>query len=105
MLRLAENPDILAAIAAPGPTRPQLVIGFAAETEHLAEHAAAKLAKKACDWIIANNVGGTGIMGGDANEVLLITEAGTESWPRMDKQELARRLAARIADFFASMPV
>ncbi len=104
VLRLAENPDILAAIAAPGPTRPQLVIGFAAETEHLAEHAAAKLAKKACDWIIANNVGGTGIMGGDANEVLLMTEAGAESWPRMDKQELARRLAARIADFFASMP-
>ncbi len=98
VLRLAENPDILATIAAPGPHRPHLVIGFAAETEHLADHAAAKLGKKSCDWIIANDVGGTGIMGGDANEVLLITKAGTESWPRMDKRALAEKLANRIAE-------
>jgi phosphopantothenoylcysteine decarboxylase/phosphopantothenate--cysteine ligase len=101
VLRLAENADILACIAAPGPKRPRLVVGFAAETEHLAAHAAAKRARKRCDWIIANNVGGTGIMGGAFNEVLLVTEDGTQAWPRMDKRDLADKLAKRIAEELA----
>ncbi len=96
-LHLAENPDILKTIAAPGPRRPRLVIGFAAETQDLEEHAAAKRVRKSADWIIANNVGGTGIMGGTENEVVLVTETGAESWPRMSKTALAEKLAARIA--------
>jgi phosphopantothenoylcysteine decarboxylase/phosphopantothenate--cysteine ligase len=100
-LQLAENPDILATISAPGPHRPKLVVGFAAETQNLAEFAAAKRARKGCDWILANNVGGTGIMGGDENEVLLITETGSESWAKMDKRQLAIKLAERIGKIFA----
>jgi len=100
-LQLAENADILARIAAPGPARPRLVVGFAAETQNLAEFAAAKRARKGCDWIVANNVGGTGIMGGAENEVLLVTAEGGEAWPRMDKTELAAKLAAKIAEEFA----
>ena len=100
-LQLAENPDILARISAPGPARPQLVVGFAAETQNLAEFAAAKRARKGCDWIVANNVGGTGIMGGEENEVLLITATGTESWAKMDKRQLAVKLAERIGKIFA----
>jgi phosphopantothenoylcysteine decarboxylase/phosphopantothenate--cysteine ligase len=99
-LHLAENPDILATLSAPGPRRPRLVIGFAAETEHLAEHAAAKRARKSCDWIIANDVSQAGIMGGAENEILLLTAAGPEHWPRLDKNELARRLAAKIGAYF-----
>jgi len=101
VLHLTENPDILAELSAAGPARPALVVGFAAETEALADHAAAKRLRKGCDWMVGNDVGGTGIMGGDANEVLLITAAGSEAWPRMDKRELGRRLAARISGFFA----
>jgi phosphopantothenoylcysteine decarboxylase/phosphopantothenate--cysteine ligase len=97
-LALAENADILKFLSTPGPARPRLVIGFAAETEHLIEHATEKRARKNCDWIIANNVGGTGIMGGDETEIVLITASGAESWPKMDKRVLAARLAARIAD-------
>jgi phosphopantothenoylcysteine decarboxylase/phosphopantothenate--cysteine ligase len=100
-LHLAENPDILLKLSAAGPARPKLVIGFAAETEHLQEHAAAKRARKGCDWIVANNVGGTGIMGGDSNEVTLITADGAQGWPKMTKTELAGRLAERIAKEFA----
>jgi phosphopantothenoylcysteine decarboxylase/phosphopantothenate--cysteine ligase len=100
-LALSENPDILAALSAPGPNRPQLVVGFAAETEKLAEHATAKRARKGCDWLVANNVGGTGIMGGDENEILLITDSGAESWERMNKSEVAARLAERVGAFFA----
>jgi phosphopantothenoylcysteine decarboxylase/phosphopantothenate--cysteine ligase len=100
-LHLTENPDILAEISRPGPHRPRLVIGFAAETERLAEHAAAKRARKGCDWLVANDVGGTGIMGGDENEILLLTQSGTEAWDKMDKTALARKLAARIGEFFA----
>jgi phosphopantothenoylcysteine decarboxylase/phosphopantothenate--cysteine ligase len=99
-LHLAENPDILATLSAPGPRRPRLVIGFAAETEHLAEHAAAKRARKSCDWIIANDVSQAGIMGGAENEILLLTAAGAEHWQRLDKHELARRLAAKIGAYF-----
>jgi len=100
-LHLTENPDILAELSKPGPQRPKLVIGFAAETEKLAEHAAAKRARKGCDWLMANDVGGTGIMGGDHNEILLITESGAEAWDKMDKAALARKLAARIGEIFA----
>ncbi len=96
-LHLAENPDILKTIAAPGPDRPRLVIGFAAETQNLETHAAAKRIRKNADWIVANNVAGTGIMGGSENEVTLITEDGAETWPRMTKTALAEKLAARIA--------
>jgi len=100
-MHLAENPDILLKLSAPGPTRPKLVIGFAAETEHLHEHAAAKRARKGCDWIVANNVGGTGIMGGEENEVTLITADGAQVWPKLSKAELAGRLADLIAKEFA----
>ncbi len=99
-LQLTENPDILATLST-GPQRPKLVIGFAAETENLAEYAAAKRIRKGCDWIVANNVGGTGIMGGDDNEVLLITASGTEAWPPMTKHDLAAKLTNRIAQEFA----
>ncbi|MGC8523064.1 MAG: bifunctional phosphopantothenoylcysteine decarboxylase/phosphopantothenate--cysteine ligase CoaBC [Acidibrevibacterium sp.] len=102
VLELTANPDILAELAAAGPARPRLVVGFAAETEHLAAHATAKRARKGCDWIVANDVSpATGIMGGAENAVLLITAAGTETWPRMTKDAVARTLAARIATHFA----
>jgi phosphopantothenoylcysteine decarboxylase/phosphopantothenate--cysteine ligase len=100
-LRLTENPDILAEISKPGPQRPRLVVGFAAETEKLAEHAAAKRVRKGCDWLVANDVGGTGNMGGDDNEILLLTDSGVEAWDKMDKTALARKLAARIGEVFA----
>ncbi|OYY04345.1 MAG: bifunctional phosphopantothenoylcysteine decarboxylase/phosphopantothenate synthase [Acidocella sp. 35-58-6] len=96
-LNLTENPDILRIISTPGPRRPRLVVGFAAETENLYTHAAAKRERKGCDWIIANNVGGTGIMGGDSNEVTLINDAGEEIWPIMGKHDVAVKLAALIA--------
>ncbi len=100
-LRLATNPDILKIISAAGPDRPRLVIGFAAETQNLEAHAATKRIAKNCDWIVANNVGGTGIMGGADNEIVLITPQGNEAWPKMSKQDLAARLAARIAETLA----
>lgn len=98
VLTLSPNPDILATLSAPGPDRPRLVIGFAAETEQVAEHAAEKRARKGCDWILANDVSPeSGIMGGAENAVLLITAESAESWPRMPKETLAQRLAERIA--------
>jgi len=100
-LALAENPDILATLAAPGLARPGLVIGFAAETNDLDAHAMAKLERKGCDWIVGNDVSADGIMGGDENEVLLVTRKGAEAWPRASKAEVARRLAARIAEALA----
>jgi phosphopantothenoylcysteine decarboxylase/phosphopantothenate--cysteine ligase len=98
-LKLVQNPDILATIAQLSQTkRPRLVVGFAAETDNVVEHAKAKREKKACDWLIANDVSAsTGIMGGDENEIHLITEAGVEDWPRLGKREVAAKLAARIA--------
>jgi phosphopantothenoylcysteine decarboxylase/phosphopantothenate--cysteine ligase len=99
-LELAENPDILAALAR-RPDRPALVIGFAAETENLVENAKAKLAAKGCDWIVANDVSpSTGVMGGRRNRVHLVTAAGVEDWPEMDKAEVAERLVERIAGHF-----
>ena len=99
---LVENPDILAGLAAVGPCRPTLVVGFAAETNDLEENARAKLARKGCDWIVANDVGEVGIMGGDENEVLVFDAAGFERWPRAGKAEVARRLASRIAAALAT---
>ncbi|SIT82949.1 bifunctional phosphopantothenoylcysteine decarboxylase/phosphopantothenate--cysteine ligase CoaBC [Pontibaca methylaminivorans] len=97
-LELAENPDILAGVAQMQTGRPRLVVGFAAETDDMVAHATAKRARKGCDWIVANDVSTeTGIMGGTENAVTLITGEGAESWPRMTKTEVARRLAERIA--------
>jgi phosphopantothenoylcysteine decarboxylase / phosphopantothenate---cysteine ligase len=97
-LALVANPDILATIAQRGPRRPRLVIGFAAETDDLMANAQAKRERKNADWIVANDVSpATGIMGGEENAVHLITAGGVEDWPRLPKQEVALRLAARIA--------
>ncbi|HZZ69669.1 MAG TPA: bifunctional phosphopantothenoylcysteine decarboxylase/phosphopantothenate--cysteine ligase CoaBC [Phenylobacterium sp.] len=99
-LALVENPDILATLSK-GARRPRLVIGFAAETNDLEAHAKAKLAKKGCDWIVANDVSVAGTMGGDDNAIALVTGAGIERWERMAKGEVARKLAARIAQEFS----
>ena len=97
-IRLVENPDILATLAR-HKKRPHLLIGFAAETESVIEHATAKRLRKGCDWIVANDVSPqTGIMGGDRNTVHLITANGTESWPELAKSEVGTRLTARIAE-------
>ncbi|MBB4616777.1 bifunctional phosphopantothenoylcysteine decarboxylase/phosphopantothenate--cysteine ligase CoaBC [Sphingomonas abaci] len=95
-LVLHENPDILATLSR-APDRPALVVGFAAETERVVDHARAKLARKGCDWIVANDVSGD-VMGGDSNTVHLVTPTGVEDWPRAGKGEVARRLALRIAE-------
>jgi phosphopantothenoylcysteine decarboxylase/phosphopantothenate--cysteine ligase len=100
-IRLVENPDILAALSARGSARPQLVVGFAAETSDLEVQARSKLKRKGCDWIVANDVSADGIMGGDENEVLLVYPQGTDHWPRAAKAEIARRLAERIAQDIA----
>jgi phosphopantothenoylcysteine decarboxylase/phosphopantothenate--cysteine ligase len=98
VLRLAENPDILATIARRRNDRPALVIGFAAETGDIVENAKTKRAKKSCDWILANDVSpGTGTFGGDSNRIHLVSAEGVEDWPVMDKREVARRLVERIA--------
>jgi phosphopantothenoylcysteine decarboxylase/phosphopantothenate--cysteine ligase len=102
-LALVENPDILATIAHRPAGRPRLVVGFAAETEHVVENARAKRARKGCDWIVANDVTpATGIMGGDRNTVHLITAEGVESWPDESKEQVAARLVARIAQALAA---
>jgi phosphopantothenoylcysteine decarboxylase/phosphopantothenate--cysteine ligase len=100
-LQLVENPDILATISKLTDQRPKLVIGFAAETEHLIENAKAKFARKGCDWILANDVSpATGVMGGDRNAVHLLTREGggiaVDSWPVMTKEQVAAELVARI---------
>ena len=98
-LEFAENPDILASVAGMKKGRPRLVVGFAAETDDVVANAAAKRARKGCDWIVANDVSPeTGIMGGAENAVVLISDDGAEEWPRMSKDAVARRLAARIAE-------
>jgi phosphopantothenoylcysteine decarboxylase/phosphopantothenate--cysteine ligase len=106
-LQLVENPDILATISKLAGKRPSLVVGFAAETEHLIDNAKAKLARKGCDWIVANDVSPqTGTMGGDRNTVHLIIRDGAdvsvESWPAMSKTEVATTLVGRIAEFTES---
>ncbi len=97
-LEFQENPDILAPISHLNRDRPELVIGFAAETDDVVAHATAKRDRKGCDWIVANDVRPeTGIMGGSENDVTLITKDGAEDWPRMSKDAVAKRLADRIA--------
>ena len=101
-IELAPNPDILATLSAPGPNRPRLVVGFAAETNDVLAHATEKRRRKGCDWIVANDVGaGTTTMGGEDNEVHLVTAESAEHWPRLPKAEVATRLAARIAEALA----
>ena len=95
-LTLSENPDILKSIAALEKMRPRLVVGFAAETENLADNARAKLAKKGCDMIVANDVSGD-VFGGERNQVHIVTAQGVESWPDMSKREVASRLMQRLA--------
>jgi len=97
-LRLVENPDILASLAAKGARRPKLVVGFAAETNDLIDNARAKLAHKGADWIVANDVSQDWIMGGDENEVHLVTKKGVDTWAKASKAEVARRLAGKIAE-------
>jgi len=104
-LRLVQNPDILATVAAlPPGRRPALVVGFAAETDDVAANAAAKRRRKGCDWIVANDVSaaGGGVMGGDENAVIVTDAHGSETWPRLSKTETARRLADRIAAHLAA---
>jgi phosphopantothenoylcysteine decarboxylase/phosphopantothenate--cysteine ligase len=102
-LELVENPDILATLSAAGNARPRLVVGFAAETEHVVENARAKLRKKGCDWIVANDVSpGSGTFGGDRNTVHVVTAAGVEDWPALSKDEVAARLARRIGAHLAA---
>ena len=97
-LSFVENPDILASVAKMGAGRPRLVVGFAAETEQVEHYATQKRLRKGCDWIVANDVSAaSGIMGGTENQVLLISDAGIEAWPRLSKAEVAARLAARVA--------
>ncbi|MEW6641064.1 MAG: bifunctional phosphopantothenoylcysteine decarboxylase/phosphopantothenate--cysteine ligase CoaBC [Pseudomonadota bacterium] len=106
-LSFAENPDILATIAHRTEGRPPLVIGFAAETEHLIDNARAKLARKGCDWLVANDVSPeSGVMGGDRNTIHLLKRDSTtiDSWPVMTKDDVATTLVARIADAIGLIP-
>lgn len=108
-LNLVENPDILATIAKRKHKRPKIVIGFAAETENLIVNATLKLARKGCDWIVANDVSpGTGVMGGDRNTVYLITrhlkQTHVDSWPVMSKEDVATSLIERIAKAISALP-
>ncbi len=93
-LTLVENPDILGTLCR-SPNRPRLVVGFAAETENVIAHAQTKLARKGCDWIVANDVSGD-VMGGHANTVHIVTTNGVESWDRMAKADVAEQLAERV---------
>jgi len=97
IIALVENPDILASLSKHA-QRPRLIIGFAAETDAVEANARAKLAKKGCDWIVANDVSVAGTMGGDDNAVAIVTAGGIERWERMSKGAVARRLATRIAE-------
>ncbi len=99
-LTLVENPDILATVGKSQRERPRVVVGFAAETENVVAHARAKLAKKGCDLVVANDVSqARGVFGGDHNEVSLVSAAGAETWPRMTKVEVAEKLIVEIASY------
>jgi phosphopantothenoylcysteine decarboxylase/phosphopantothenate--cysteine ligase len=98
-IELAENPDILRRLSSHD-ARPDLVVGFAAETNNLRENAIAKLARKGCDWIVANDVGGGSVFGSDSNSAMLLTGNEIEEWPQMRKAELAKRLVDRIEEYF-----
>ena len=98
-LMLVENPDILATLGRHA-RRPTLLVGFAAETQTIAEHAQAKLAKKGADWIVANDVSGppgSSVMGGDVNAVQIVSAQGIESWPSLPKQAVADKLSEKVA--------
>ena len=98
-LALSENPDILKTIATRKDKRPRLVVGFAAETENVIAHAQEKLARKGCDLIVANDVSADkGVFGGDANTVHLVSKTGVESWPKLSKAEVAKRLMQTLAE-------
>jgi phosphopantothenoylcysteine decarboxylase / phosphopantothenate---cysteine ligase len=100
-LELAPNPDILATLSKPGPGRPVLVVGFAAETEEVVANAVEKRKRKGCDWIVANDVSpAKGTFGGERNTVHLISAKGVEDWPTLAKEDVALRLADRIAAHF-----
>jgi phosphopantothenoylcysteine decarboxylase/phosphopantothenate--cysteine ligase len=99
VLTLVENPDILATLSGSA-NRPRLVVGFAAETNNVETYAQAKLARKGCDWIVANDVSIAGTMGGDDNSVAIVSAAGIERWDKASKSQVARRLAARMAEEF-----
>ncbi|MEC8535324.1 MAG: bifunctional phosphopantothenoylcysteine decarboxylase/phosphopantothenate--cysteine ligase CoaBC, partial [Pseudomonadota bacterium] len=99
-LELTENPDILAELVA-HTLRPDLIVGFAAETEQVMDHARGKFTRKGCDWLMANNVSpDTGVMGGDFNTIHFLTQTSEESWEMLSKQDVALRLADKIADYF-----
>jgi phosphopantothenoylcysteine decarboxylase/phosphopantothenate--cysteine ligase len=100
-LAMAENPDILRTLSTRQGDRPALVVGFAAETQHVVDHARAKLRKKGCDWILANDVSGGAVFGQDDNQITLVDARGAEPWPPLDKQAVAERLAERIAAHLA----
>lgn len=105
LLKITENPDILARLSTSGAQRALLVIGFAAETDSVIDNARAKLTRKNCDWIIANDVSSfNGSFGSDLNKVSLITQSNTENWPRMSKINIAKRLAERIATALEATP-
>lgn len=99
-LNLKENPDILSTLSRKKNNRPALVVGFAAETNDVEKYARAKLKRKRCDWIVANDVSGD-VMGGANNQVMLITRNDTETWPLLNKADVARMLADRIAQAFS----
>jgi len=102
-LKLAENPDILKTLSEAGNRRPRLVVGFAAETTDIVRHAREKLARKGCDWILANDVSpSSGTFGGDSNTIHLVDAAGVEDWPVFSKRDVAERLARRIGAHFAA---
>ena len=104
-VELTPNPDILATLSRPGPQRPALVVGFAAETENLVANAIDKRQRKGCDWIVANDVSpAVGTFGGERNTVHLISASGVENWPTLAKGEVAMRLAGRIALHFRLPP-
>ena len=102
VLSLMENPDILASVGRSSAARPRLVVGFAAETHDMLDHARQKLLRKGCDFIVANDVSeGSEVFGGEENEVHLISAAGVESWPRQGKNQIAERLILRLAQELA----
>jgi phosphopantothenoylcysteine decarboxylase/phosphopantothenate--cysteine ligase len=101
VLKLVENPDILALLSQPGPSRPRLTVGFAAETGDIEAKARDKLKRKGCDWIVANDVADSAVVGRDDNAVIVIDSQGADPWPRTAKTAVARRLALRIAEALA----
>lgn len=104
LIELVENPDILKTLSKPGPDRPRLVLGFAAETENVVPNAQKKLKDKGCDWVIANDVSEeSGVFGGESNMIHLVTKSGVESWPVMPKEQIAKALMQAAAEELQSL--